>query len=374
MVWDCRRAKASIPRMLRLASRSYVTLALCGAVSVCVASSCSSGGSASGAAGAEAGEAGALGSAGESASGASSGASGAPDSGGSAGKSGGNSSGGDVSGGSAGVAGGALGDAGTAGESGAPNMAPQSLSEADFPGTVAQLFCASNAHCCASGVATCVASETTDISGILAQAKTAGYVYDPAKAAQCALAIKALGESADCATAFMSTDLDLAPCLAVLDGPVAPGAMCSSPFDCHRGDAATTGGYAGCAPLGGADPRRCRSFVPARSVGDPCFDVAAAGPFGGMDGEVHLCSAGLKCVSGACAALPKAPEACPGGECADGQCTSGACVAFAQLNESCATATCKPSLSCVANKCTHPADSPWILDIGVSPTSYVCPQ
>jgi hypothetical protein len=364
--------------MLKLASRSYVTLVLFAAVSVCVASSCSSssssGGSASGATGAEAGEAGALGLAGGSASGGNSGAAGAADSSGSNGKSDGGSSGSNSNDGNAGAAGSALGNAGTGGASGAPNTEPASLSEADFPATVAQLFCASNAHCCASGVATCVATETTDISGILAQGKTDGHVYDPLKAAQCALAIKALGASADCATAFMSTDLDLAPCLAVLDGPVAPGAVCSSPFDCHRGDAATTGGYAGCAPLGGSGPRRCRSFVPARSAGDPCFDIAAAGPFGGMDGEVHLCSAGLKCVSGACAALPKAPAACPGGECADGQCTNGTCVAFAQLDESCATATCKPSLSCVANKCAHPADSPWILSIGVSPTSYVCPS
>jgi hypothetical protein len=191
-----------------------------------------------------------------------------------------------------GAAGNATGDAGSGGESGAASTELQTLSEADFPALVAQLFCASNAHCCASGAATCVATETTDISAVLAAAKTDGHVYDPSKAAQCAKAIQALGESADCVSDLMSYDLELAPCLAVLDGPVAPGAMCSSPFDCQRGDAATTGGYAGCAPLGGQDPRRCRAFVPARLVGDPCLDIAAAGPFSGMEGEVHFCARG----------------------------------------------------------------------------------
>ena len=352
--------------MHKVLPRSYAALAVCAALSICVASSCSSsssGGASPSGQGAEAGEAGALGVAGGSASAGSSGALGVAGSIGAAG----------TSGGSAGAAGDATAEAGSGGESGAVSTEPQALSEADFPALVAQLFCASNAHCCASGAATCVATETADISGVLAQAKTAGHIYDPSKAAQCAKAIHALGDGADCASALMSYDLDLAPCLAVLDGPVVPGAACSSPFDCQRGDAATTGGYAGCAPLGGQDPRRCRAFVPARLAGDPCFDIAAAGPFAGMDGEVHFCASGLKCVSGACVALPKAPAACPGGECADGQCTGGACVAYAHERESCATAPCEPSLSCVANKCAQPVESPWVLDIGVSSTSYVCP-
>jgi hypothetical protein len=90
-------------------------------------------------------------------------------------------------------------------------------------------------------------------------------------------------------------------------------------------------------------------------------------------GRGALLREGLKCVSGACVALPKAPAACPGGECADGRCTEGVCVAYPQVGESCATVQCDPTLSCVAGKCVEPADSPWILDIGVSPTSYVCP-
>lgn len=285
---------------------------------------------------------------------------------------------GGASGGEAGA--GVAGDTSAAGESGAAGAGDQlvPLPEAEFAATFAKLYCASVAHCCAGGVATCVAKETTDFTKIHDQAITLKNVYDPLKAAECAKIIEALGEGAKCSTAFQSTQASLLPCRGVFDGTVAPGGECMSPADCHQGigDESLLGGYTGCAPLplSGGGPKRCRSFVPTATLGDTC--LGNGGPFSGTEGVVHFCSHGLSCTSdNKCVSLPTAGQLCPNGSCSDAQCDQGTCVAYRQLGETCDPAPCRLDLNCEANHCVAPPQtSPWILDVGFYGTSYDCPS
>ena len=285
-----------------------------------------------------------------------------------------------VSSAGAGGDGGFAGELGAAGQIGAAGAAGASsgftsIAEADFDATFAKLFCDSVAHCCAAGAATCVDTELKDFATLHANAKADNNVYNPARAAECANAIVALGEHAKCTTFFMSTEPSLLPCRGIFDGTAAPGDACNSPTDCQRGlgNGTVSGGFTGCAILNGEGVKRCRQFVASATLGDPCKDPTAK-PFDGPEGVVHLCVGATTCVSEQCAPLPAAGQACPGGSCYDAQCTSGTCVGYQQLNQGCADSQCESGLECDANVCKSPPVSPWILDVGFYDTTYVCPS
>jgi hypothetical protein len=226
------------------------------------------------------------------------------------------------------------------GEAGLPTGA---LSKDDFAAKLAQVACADATSCCTKPVADCVSVETTKIRGAL---DVAGANYDSAAAGRC---IDAFRASKTC-DARATSERFVASCAGVVDGTAKVGEACTGPETCQRASLGfdTKSGFVGCASVGSDPTRRCFEFVPVGAPGDACSTSFIAGKYTidlcappnecGSDGKCFLppsagaactgtCTAGTRCVTGVCKALPKAGEACPDGACGFGAtCTSATCV------------------------------------------------
>jgi hypothetical protein len=164
----------------------------------------------------------------------------------------------------------------------------------------------------------------------------------------------------------------------VLDGAVPVGGPCSNSSLCKRGTLNGTllGGFVSCLPFGGSSDNRCRAYAPTSTVGATCVDYQSDPTRGGAlsDTTVNICAPGLECLNSACATGPAVGAACPNGVCADSYCGPGAlCAAFGQNGDSCTAGTCVQGSSCNAGTCQSDPPVPWILDVGFTSTTYMCP-
>lgn len=245
------------------------------------------------------------------------------------------------------------------------------LTEATFPAAFAAAYCPTIAGCCAHGTDGCEADVTAQVSGVLDKGKTAGNIFDAARAAECVATVASLGATVRCASDFASTVAALGACTATLDGTVAPGGACTEVTDCRHGlmQGNERSGFVGCSQYGGTTTPRCRAFVPTDQAGAACEEG-----FGGSAATVAVCAGEHFCAAGTCQLLPGKGEACTS-QCAAGlACASSKCASRTPLGGNCTTVPCVTGASCDStSKCVADPEVPWIADFGFWSTSYMCP-
>lgn len=243
------------------------------------------------------------------------------------------------------------------------------IGRTDLPKAVADAYCPTVDACCPGKNSNCNTDMQAWVNQVFADPSVAKQVYDADAARKCVDAIKALSK-VECTTYFAASVPALAPCSAVFDGTLAPGATCTDVVECKRGGMnGTTGlGFVGCSEFDGAPPKRCREFKPATTVGTPC-EVG----FAGQSPTVSTCVAPVYCENGACAALVKQGASCANlKQCeSDTFCVGDVCTPAPKLGEPCGIG-CARGLVCVGGTCAKDPPQPWILSLGFRSSSYAC--